>query len=151
VNSSSVGRTRKDKSKLIEEVNMRIDILENSGYIISPIMGLDTFSGYYAFVYPNGKVILEKFWENAETQNPAVESATYVMTIDNFVELSKMPKLALIEYIKSFPEVGVRRIFHTSINNWQRNLFNEINGSYRFEDAIDFINNLKNGVISNGQ
>ena len=138
---------KKDKTNLIDEVNKRIEILENSGYVVSPIVGLDTFSGYFAFVYPNGKVILEKFWENAETFNPADGCATYVMSIDNFVELSKMPKLALIEYIKAFPEIGVKRIFHTSLDNWQRNLSNEINGTYRFEDAIDFINNLKSGVI----
>lgn len=141
-------KMKKDKCKLIEEVNMRIEILENSGYVISPIVGLDTFSGYYAFVYPNGKVILEKFWENVETLNPADGCATYVMSIDNFVELSKMPKLALIEYIKSFPEIGVKRIFHTSVENWQRNLHKEINGTYRFEDAIDFINNLKSRVVT---
>lgn len=139
-------KLKKDKSMLIEEVNERIEILENSGYLLSPIVGLDTFSGYYAFVYPNGKVILEKFWENGDVKIPADGCATYVMSIDNFVDLSKMPKLALIEYIKSFPEIGVKRIFHTTNANWQRNLYKEINGTYRFEDAIDFINNLKSGV-----
>lgn len=136
-------KQKKDKSILIEEVNKRIEILETSGYVVSPIVGLDTFSGYFAFVYPNGKVILEKFWENADTLNPADGCATYVMNIDNFVELSKMPKLALIEYIKAFPEIGVKRIFHTTLANWKRNLHNEITGTYRFEDAIDFINNLR--------
>lgn len=141
----------KDKSDLVNEVNMRIDILEKSGFIGRPVKGLNTFSGYYAFIYPNGKVILEKFWENEETMNPATKAATYVMTIDNFVEMSKLSRINLIEYIRTLPEVGVKRIFHTSINNWQMNLYAEIVGSYRLEDAIEFINSLKSGAITNEQ
>ncbi len=135
----------RSRDELVEEVNMRIDILEASGYIGRPVKGLNTFTGYYAFIYPNGKVILEKFWENQENLTPQVGNATYVMTIDNFVEMSKMSKLNLIEYIKTLPEIGVKRIFHTSINSWQRNLYQEINGTYRLEDAIDFINVLRSG------
>lgn len=139
-----------NKEKLISETNMRIDILMNSEKVGRPIKGLNTFNGYYAFVYANGVVILEKFWENEDTRNPAVHAATYVMNIDNFVEMSKMSRITLVEYIKTFPEIGVKRIFHTSINNWQRNLYNEINGSYRLEDAIAFINGLKSeGLTSN--
>jgi len=139
----------KSKDELINEVNMRISILENSGFIGRPIKGLNTFSGYYAFVYPNGKIILEKFWENEETMNPAIHTATYVMNIDNFIEMSKMSRINLIEYIKTFPDSGIKRIFHTSINDWQRNLYSEINGTYRMEDAIDFINSLNRGALNN--
>ena len=144
--SSSIQSLKgKDKEELIQEINMRISILENSGFIGKPIKGLNTFSGYYAFIYPNGNVILEKFWENENTLSPAVGSATYVMTIDNFIELSKISRINLIEYMKTLPEIGVKRIFHTSINYWQRNLYDEINGTYRIEDAIDFINSLNKG------
>ena len=141
--------TSRDKEALVEEVNMRISIMENSGSLSRPIKGLNTFSGYYAFVYPNGKVILEKFWENEENLTPAVGCATYVMDIDNFVEMSKISRINLVEYIKTLPEIGVKRIFHMSVNNWQRNLYNEINGTYRIEDAIEFINGLNNGVKKN--
>lgn len=143
--SEYVIKEQKDNNKLVNETNMRISILENSGYMGTPVKGLDTFSGYFAFIYPNGKVILEKFWEDEECLKPAVGYATYVMQIDNFIELSKKSKIELIEYIKTIPEIGVKRIFHTSINNWQRNLNNEIEGTYRLEDAIEFINGLKTG------
>ena len=142
---------KNNKEDIIEEINMRIQILENSGYIGTPIKGLNTFSGYYAFIYPNGKVILEKFWNNEDNLTPAVYNATYVMNIDNFIEMSKIPKVDLIEYMKTLPEIGVKRIFHTSINNWQRNLYQEINGSYRLEDAIDFISSLKTEDLENEQ
>lgn len=140
---------KKDKEELVNETNMRINILENSGFIGRPVKGLNTFSGYYAFIYPNGKVILEKFWENEEHMTPSIGCATYVMDIDNFVEMSKLSRLNLIEYIKTLPEVGVKRIFHTSVNNWHRNLSDEIEGSYRLEDAIEFINGLKTGAVTN--
>lgn len=135
----------KDKVKLIEEVNMRINILENSGFIGRPIHGLNKFEGFYAFVYSNGKVILEKFWENISNETPAKNTATYVMNIDNFIEMSKISRIDLVMFIKEHPDMGIKRIFHTSINNWQRNLFNEINGTYRLEEAIGFINGLKKG------
>ena len=130
---------------------MRISILENSGYVGRPIKGLNTFSGYYAFVYQSGVVVLEKFWNDEEKMIPATFNATYVMNIDNFIEMSKVSKLTLIEYIKTLPEIGVKRIFHTNINNWHRNLYNEINGSYRLEDVISFIASLQTEVIQNEQ
>lgn len=136
---------KKNRDELIEEVNMRISILENSGFIGRPIQGLNKFEGFYAFIYPNGKVILEKFWENITNETPARNTATYVMNIDNFIEMSKVSRIDLVMFIKENPNIGIKRIFHTTINNWQRNLFNEINGTYRLEDAIDFINGLSIG------
>ncbi len=136
---------KKDINELVRETNLRIGILEDSGFIGRPVKGLNTFNGYYAFIYASGVVILEKFWNNESELTPAVGNATYVMNIDNFIELSKLSKTDLIEYMKTLPEIGVKRIFHTTINNWQKNLYKEINGSYRLEDAIEFINGLKGG------
>ena len=76
---------------------------------------------------------------------PAVGNATYVFTIDNFLNMSKTPNVNLVEYVKTLPEMGTKRIFHTSINNWHRNLYNEINENYRVEDAIEYINSLDSG------
>ncbi len=131
---------KKSKEELIEEVNMRIEILNNSGFIGNAMRGLNTFSGYFAFVYPNGKVILEKFWSDDNDLEPAIFDATYVMYIDNFIEMSKMTQINLTEYMSALPNNSVKRIYHTSINNWQRNLYNEINGTYDLEAAINFIN-----------
>lgn len=142
---NNISSTSKNKEKSIDELNMRINILENSGFIGRPIQGLNKFQGFYAFIYPNGKVILEKFWENIDNETPAYNTATYVMNIDNFIEMSKVSRIDLIGFIKEHPECGIKRIFHTTVNNWQRNLFNEINGTYRLEDAIEFINGLSMG------
>ena len=139
------------EESLLEETDMRIEIMENSGYVGTPLQGADSFNGYYAFVYSNGVVVLEKFWENEETKRPARECATYVMDIDNFSEMSKVSKIDLITYMHENPNLKVKRIFHTTINNWQRNLYQAINGtSYRIDDAINFIDNLKGDRV-NGQ
>lgn len=139
------------KNELINEVNERIQILENSGFIGTPIRGLNTFNGYYAFIYANGKVILEKFWRDEENQNPARFEATYVMNIDNFIDMSRISKLNLIEYMRTLPNSGLKRIFHTSLDRWRMDIKKEINGTYRLEDAIDFISKLQSGGLTNGE
>ena len=131
------------KEKSIEETNIRVKVLEKSGYIGRPIRGLNSFSGYYAFVYPNGKVILEKFWDDEDKLEPSIHNATYVMSIDNFIEMSKISKLDLIEYMKLFPEEGMKRFYHSSIETWQKNIFNEINGTNRVEEVLDFFKKLQ--------
>ena len=130
-----------NKDNLSSAVNMRISILENSGFISRPLQGLNTFMGYHAFIYPNGIVILEKFWNEIEAINPSLDSATFIISIDEFIELSKRTGILITEYMKTLP--SVKRVFHTSVNNWQRILYDAINGKYRLEDAINFINNIQ--------
>ena len=129
----------------IQNVNMRISILENSGYIARPLQGLNLFMGYYAFIYQNGLVIIEKFWDDIDIINPSLNSATYVINIDEFIELSKLEDVSLADYMKTLP--NVKRIFHTSINNWQRNLFDMINGKYNLDDALNFINTIQSDEV----
>ena len=128
----------------VDDVTKRIDFLENTGYV-GKLKGLNTFTGYYGYVYPNGTVILEKFWEDEEGIRPAINYATYIMNIDNFISMSKISRINLVEYIKTLPEIGVKRLYHSSTSNWEKNIYKEINGAYRLEDAIEFINNLKSG------
>ena len=117
------------------DINLRIDILENSGYILKPLM----YENNYAFIYANGLVVIEKFYET--DLQPAQGYATYIMNIDNFIKLVES-NINIREFAKN-KESNIKRIFHTSINNWQRNLFDEINGTYMLEDALNFINSLK--------
>lgn len=139
----------KTREELVAFTNLRIELMNNSGYL-AIIKGTNTFDGYYAYIYPNGSVILEKFWRNEAEMIPVDEEATYVMNIDNFIEMSKKTKITLIEYIRTLPEVGVKRIYHTTINNWWRNVEKVIKGTtYDLETVIAFINNLNNGERKN--
>ena len=142
--------SKDNKNIEITDVIKREEFLENSGFM-GKLKGLNTFTGYYAYVYPNGNVILEKFWEDEMEMKPAIYCATYIMNIDNFVSMSKISKINLVEYIKTLPEIGVKRLYHSSVSNWQKNIYKEINGAYRLEDAIEFINSLKSGGDSREQ
>ncbi len=143
VNSQSLKNTdKKDLAALQAETDERINILDNSNYLMR-IKGKNSFSGYYAFVYSTGAVILEKFWQNPEKLIPAKEEATYVMNIDNFIEMSKLSKLVLIEFMREIDDLGVKRIFHTSVNNWHSNIYKAINGvSYDLHNVLRFIDRL---------
>jgi len=127
--------TRNDNNKL------RIDILEKSDYIFSPLKGLNNYDGYYAFIYANGKVVLENI-------NIDVKSNTYVINIDDFFNMIMQKGLTIKEYLNTLPVDSLKRIFYTSINNWQRNIYSEINGIYNYEDAINFINTLNTNIES---
>ena len=120
-------RIKKGRDK---EFNLRINILENSGFIIRPLVNKNN----YAFIYENELVIIENF-------NETEHHATYIMNIDDFIKLSKEENIDIKEIVKN-KEIKVKRIFHTNINNWQRNLFDEINGTYLLEDALNFINSI---------
>jgi len=52
------------------------------------IQGKNTFDGYVGFIYSNGKVVLDKFYDNVNTGRIAYGAAIYVMGIDEFCELS---------------------------------------------------------------
>ncbi len=150
VKIKSKPRKIKDNDTLVREVNERIVTLENSNFIGRPFKGLSqTFGGYYAFFYANGVVVLEKFWENEEAQTPVKYAATYVMNIDNFLEMSKMPKADLISYIKTIP--NSKRIYHTSFLSWQTALYEAINNESmqeKINTVVDFMNNLESENLS---
>lgn len=139
--------SEKDIETLIQETNERISFLETSGYMMI-IKGLHSFTDYYAYVYPTGKVILEAFWKKGDTSKPQTECATYVMDIDNFIEMSKCSKMTLIEYIRLFPEIDIKRIYHTSLEFWKDEVTQAINGDLRLEDTIGFIEGLNSGAVS---
>ncbi len=60
------------------------------------IKGKNTFDGYIGFIYPNGRVVLDKFYENSESKKLADGHAVYAMGIDEFYELSRLSKTELI-------------------------------------------------------
>ena len=55
--------------------------------------------------------------------------------------------LDINSYIKNHTNMRLKRLFHSNLNIWKLNLKKEINGTYRMEDAITFIDGIfsKNG------
>lgn len=77
------------------------------------IKGKNTFDGYVGYIYPNGKVILEKYYENSSTGRLAYGEAGYTMNIAEFYRLSRLSKLELM----SMDSNSCDRIIHRG--NWQ--------------------------------
>ena len=60
------------------------------------VKGRDTFDGYIGFVYPNGRVVLDKFYDDADNGRLADGHAVYAMSIQEFYELSRLSKSEII-------------------------------------------------------
>ena len=89
----------------------------SSPYLI--LKGKNSFDGYQGYLYENGKIILEKFYDNYETKKIATGQAIYVMDIDNFREISKKSKREIID------NKLCMRITHRG--NWQEKVLDAIN------------------------
>ena len=87
----------------------RNDFYDNTNYS-AKANGLDKNLGYTAYIYPNGKVILDKEYDEKRTST-AIGNAIYVLTAINFEALSKLDKANL----RKHPDV--QRIVHSA--NWQ--------------------------------
>lgn len=104
----------------------RREIFEATDYEYK-VIGSEKFAGYIGYVYKNGIVIFEKLYEDQEQQIPIKRSnATYVMNINNFVELSKLTKTEIIKFIKNSANPEVLRLYHSG--NWAARLHSIING-----------------------
>ena len=99
----------------------------------------NTFYGYTGYIYPNGKVILDKFFENTETVKVADGQAIYVMNFEDFARLSALPKSELIE------NPACRRIVHAG--DWQRRVQNEINSEPMNKPEIELQKLQQEGKI----
>lgn len=114
----------------------------NSNYIME-LRGINNFSGYVGYIYPNGVVAFEKFYENEKTNRVARESATYFMDITNFIELSKKSKQEIIDMLKKDKTLKVKRVFHYhDMNRWIKSVENIISGADYTKEIIEYINVL---------
>ena len=85
---------------------------------IAKAVGLRRYRGYVAYIYANGKVILDREY-NEDNPKTAVENAAYIIEARDFEELSKKEKTELIRDPKA------QRKYHTK--NFESKL-NEIIG-----------------------
>ena len=102
------------------------------------IKGKNTFDGYIGFIYPNGKVVLDKFFEKVDTKDLAYGEAIYIMGIKDFYELSQHSKSYLIE------SPDAKKIDHRG--KWQEDVRKEINAS---GDSYSTASDIKKLVKAN--
>lgn len=92
------------------------------------LSGINTFEGYQAYVYPNGTVALEKFYQRkGKDLYPATNSAIYIMNFSEFSELSKYSKPELIQEINDYNNKDIARVCHSG--DWENRLKSIIFGS----------------------
>lgn len=88
----------------------KIKFYENSGYIYK-IYGCNAFDGYIAYIYPNGEILMEKFFNDKANCIPTINEAIYNVQVPDFERLSKLSKTTLIK------ENGCKRIIHSG--DWE--------------------------------
>lgn len=134
--SGTTNGSRRDPAEVFMEKKAFFD----SSDPFIKVVGKDTFDGYVGYIYPNGTVILDKFYENAKTKKLAEDEAIYCMKLDDFYLLSQLSKSTII--------AGklCKRFYHRG--DWQSRVQKEITGSPKSEVAyktklLELINLLK--------
>ncbi len=98
------------------------------------VMGKDTFDGYVGYIYPNGQVVLDQYYENSSKKRLAQDVAIYSMGIDDFYRLSHLSKSDIIR------NRLCKRFYHRG--DWQSKVRGEITGDV-MTDMNDKINVLR--------
>ncbi len=122
-----------------EEILYRRYIFQNTNYVCQ-IVGKDKFNGYIGYIYENGLVVFERFYE--DDGSPAKSNATYIMNKDNFVEFIQLTKPEILEYIRYTDNPEIKRLYHSK--NWANNLEVFIKSIDKNMDTIMFANSISN-------
>lgn len=102
VNSEKVERWR--------EIGHRNQEFYDSSNYLARVVGVSKYSGYVGYIYPNGRVLLDREYHE-EAPSSAVGNAIFYMKAIDFEALSRLDKTRL----KNHPKVG--RITHQG--NWE--------------------------------
>ena len=125
--SEDIKRLLEEKHEaLLEE---KINFFSASDYLWT-LEEAQTFNGYRGHIYPNGKVIFEKFYRaTRDGLSPAYDEAIIAMDLLDFIEVAPKTKTELIDIIRSQKENikevthhpqnrNIRRIYH--VLGWQQ-------------------------------
>lgn len=80
---------------------------------LQEVIGLKEYKGYIGYIYPNGKVILDRMY-NPDAPSTATGNGIYIMDVELFEALSGLKKAVL----RKDPKVGI--MYHNS--TWQERL-----------------------------
>ncbi len=109
---------KEKESKLLDLYIEKKTFYGSTSYLYS-FVGKNTFDGYVGYAYPNGKVILDKYYEDKSRGKYADSEAIYIMDIKDFYVLSHYSKAELIKHPR------VIRKYHR--RDWQGRLADIIN------------------------
>lgn len=129
---------RQKQEKLVELYMQKKDFYDRTDPFFR-IIGKNTFEGYVGHIYTNGKVVLDKFFENQDTGRVAENQAIYVMDISDFYRLSSLPKQELIH------NPLCKRIYHAG--NWQGKIQTVIGDKRKSKTAEQLKELIKTGNV----
>lgn len=144
VNSNNEKRQAKLKHDY-DVLDEKMDYFHSKNPVIN-LVGINTFTGYFAQFYENGSVVLDKLYRYGkdrrgnEVIQPAGDEAIYVMNYREFAELSKYTKSELIQEITDYDNKDVKRIYHST--NWKKKVDKVIDGEGYGGLDLDFLNQL---------
>ncbi len=93
-----------------EEILFRKCMYETTGYKMK-IVGKEDFLGYVGYVYENGLIFFERFYEDDATRVPAKTRATCVMDFETF--LKKLTRKEFMDLVQSTDNPSICRLYHT--------------------------------------
>lgn len=131
---------RKLKEEKLQELYMAKKAFYDATDPFYRIIGKNTFTGYIGHIYTNGKVVLDKFFDNETTGRVANGQAIYIMNISDFYRLSNLPKQELIH------NPLCKRIYHT--NDWQTRVTDMINDTTTIKTASELRKLIQSGTVS---
>ena len=125
-----------------DEILYRKYIFQQTDYL-KQIVGREKFQGYVGYIYENGLVIFEKFYEDGG--KVAQMQATYVMNYKNFIQFTQLTKPEILEYIKNTDNPDIKRLYHTK--NWANNLASIIGSVDKTMESQVFAETLSSGDV----
>lgn len=108
-NPRQLKMSKEEKERLKKIGSEKTQLYESSNYLLK-VRGIKQYSGYIAYIYENGEVLLDKKY-NPNGASTATGNAIYHMRAIDFEELSKLDKATLRKHPR------VERIIHRK--NWQ--------------------------------
>ena len=127
-----------------DEILYRRYIFQQTDFL-KQIVGKDKFEGYVGYIYENGLVIFEKFYEDGG--KVAQMQATYVMNYKNFIKFTQYTKSEIVEYIKNTSNPEVMRLYHTK--NWADRLASVIGSVDKTMESQVFAETISADDIKN--
>ncbi len=120
------------------------EFLAESEYLYH-LSGINKFAGYHAYIYPTKRVVFEA--KENEHSKFVPSTATYIMTLENFIELSKLSKPEIIALMKGDQVDGkpldVKRLYHReNMERWKSDLKRAISGQEYSHEVKTYIDAL---------
>ena len=98
-NNPSGGKKKKKTPEELRELYMRKKKFYENTNFFRVVEGQNAFEGYLAYIYPNGRVVMDRYFEKTKKgiEKIADEQAIYIMDIKEFYDITRNSKPDIIK------------------------------------------------------